>query len=172
MEFLLALFALPFWALIILFIVFVADIALIHNNRVGTGSVLLVLTAAILGYGIAGVNPFMFLWNNLWTILLSIPIWLIIGGVWSVVKWYFFSIDNARKLKKAGAKKRSRDTFWFNNKTRITGWIIHWPFSMLGFIFGDMLSRLASKVWGSFSGIYTSIEKKVYKDFEDDPKGW
>lgn len=176
MELLLALFAgfalWPLWALIIFAVVCIADIALIHNNRVGTGSVILVVAIAILGYATTGVNPFMWAWNNFWNILILIPVWLLIGGVWSVPKWYFFSTDNAKRLRKAGATKRGRDTFWFNNKARITGWIIHWPFSILGFVFGDMLSRLANKIWGYFSGVYASIEKHVYKDFKDDPDGY
>lgn len=171
MEFLLALFAgfalWPLWALLLFGVIILIDVGLIHNNRLGTGSVVMVLGIMALGYFGTGVNPITWAWANLWNILLFIPVWAFIGGCWSAFKWWLYSTDTARKLRKQGITKRSRDTFWFNNVYRISGWIIHWPFSMIGFVFGDMLTRLGKAVWRSFSGIYASIEKRAYHGFDD-----
>lgn len=116
-----------------------------------------------------GVNPFSWVWANLWNILIFIPGWLAIGGVWSLPRLYLFGRDNVKRLKKEGVTKRGRDTYWYNNKARITGWIIWWPFSMISVVFGDLLSRIvvkiATRIWGLLSGIYARIEEHVYKDF-------
>ena len=166
----------PLWGMILFGIICLVHTVFLHNNRWGAGTGVLLGGAAILAYMTTGVNPFSWVWANLWNILLFIPGWLAIGGVWSLPRLYLFGRDNVKRLKKEGVTKRGRDTYWYNNKARITGWIIWWPFSMVSVVFGDLLSRIvvkiATRIWGLLSGIYAKIEKHVYKDFEDDPHGW
>jgi len=54
------------------------------------------------------------------------------------------------------------------NKTKITGWMVYWPISIVLFFFEDFLSKLFDAIYDMFSNVYQRISDSVFKGTGDD----
>lgn len=54
------------------------------------------------------------------------------------------------------------------NKTKITGWMVYWPISVILFFFEDFLSKLFDAIYDMFSNVYQRISDSVFKGTGDD----
>ncbi len=107
--------------------------------------------------------------------------YILLGGVYSVIKWWRFvrayveaakaeldgrnlSSDNYRSRVidlKNGVPKASR------NKDRISTWILYWPLSLVAMLIKDLVLDFASWVRKQFTGVYESITSKAVSDLND-----
>jgi hypothetical protein len=178
LGFVLGFFALPFWWMLLLTAVFVVDVVLCENDEFGWGTTITVLGTGLVAWLGADVNPVAWLWTNLADVARFLLFYFAIGGLWSIVKWYLYLLkvrDKARaefeRFKAAGREKddhpkRPSDSYARENKGRIMGWIAHWPFSMVGSVLGDFLTRIVKTIYNVLSDLYDRMANHVFRDFD------
>lgn len=91
--------------------------------------------------------------------------YVLIGLIWSVVKWYFFLL-NARD--KAVEKHNDGDVLYdyelptaAKNKARIITWMSYFPFSMLWTVINEPFKRLYNFLYARFVSVFERLEKFV-----------
>ncbi len=55
---------------------------------------------------------------------------------------------------------------WYNNKERITTWIIFWPWSALSYIFHDLFRDFINKVMDYMGGMYQAVTNRRYAELD------
>ena len=169
MEFVLGMFAgmllWPWWALSIFVVLCLIDAALVENESATFGTIMMMVGTAALVWLAGDMNPFALVWQNLGAIILFFFGYFIVGGVWSLFKWYLYLTNVRTEMKEYGKKERPHNSYARNNKARIMAWIGHWPFSIVGTFFGDFLYRIGRTIYNYLGGTYERIEKAVFKDF-------
>lgn len=162
-----------------------ADVALTEAEAFGWG--ILMLGSGVVGVAWIGadVNLFTWAWAHLAEVLLLGLLYLCVGGLWSIVKWWRYLVKVRDEIVKIRVKyaespigqvdaelekdKRPRrpstETAYYN-KHRIVGWIAHWPFSVVGSLIGDVLLQIFRRVFDLLRGVYDRIYGHVFADFE------
>ncbi len=184
--------ALPWYVLGILVIVFLCDIGAASKDEFAfaTGAVIVgLLLLSGLGWWTDGFNPLAWAWNNPVDVIQGFVAYALIGALWSVVKWKLFLRKAFKRSEKsfeetmtrytsdvskgnvhAGnepKKTRPRESFASNNAGRLTGWIFHWPFSMLGVIIGDIIIRFADTCYKALHGLFEKMAKAQFAGYEE-----
>lgn len=169
MEFLAGMVAgtllLPWWGLSLLVILFLIDAALVENDRAGLGTFLMLVGIVAVIWTATDYNPFVLAWDNLANLISFFSLYFVVGAVWSMVKWYFYLINVREDMIERNTKERPHNSYASNNKGRIMSWVGHWPFSMIGTLVGDFLTKILRTIYETFSSVYERIEKKIFKDF-------
>jgi hypothetical protein len=52
------------------------------------------------------------------------------------------------------------------NLSRVTTWILYWPFSLMNYVFGKLLKELLDRLVDCFRWMYKAISEAVFKDFK------
>jgi hypothetical protein len=176
--FLLGFFALPFWWILVAFVTFIVGVICCEHDEFAWSTLTTVVGAGLVTWLGADVNPFVWLWQNLADVARFLLFYFAIGGLWSIVKWYLYLLkvrDKARedfeRFKAAGREKdshpkRPSTSYARENKARLVGWIAHWPFSMVGSVFGDFLTRIVKSIYNVLSDLYDRMANHVFKDFD------
>lgn len=168
MEFTLGLFAgmllWPWWGLGIFIVLCLIDAALVENESATFGSIMMLAGTAILVWVAGDMNPFALVWNNLGATVLFVIGFFIFGGIWSLFKWYLHLTNVRDDMKERGTTERPHNSYARNNKARIIAWIGHWPLSIIGTFFGDVLYRIGRRIYSYLGGTYERIEKHVFGD--------
>jgi hypothetical protein len=159
-------FALPFYWMIGLGVLFFIDVALTESDNAGWAAVSLLAGVFIAAWLGAGVNPFVFTWSHLADIVSFFIVYFIIGAGWSVIRWYRYLIKVRNRLRKTKDSYYRSEAMVSNNKSRITGWITLWPFSVVGTFCGDFIVRLASNIYDALSTVYERLEQHVMGEFD------
>ena len=83
--------------------------------------------------------------------------------------------------KEPGHKPGNRDSHWAERNPRPTrnlddvaadhmddllGWVAHWPFSMVGYLIGDLIVDAVRHVVEALSGVYQRISDQVFKGID------
>jgi len=119
-------------------------------------------------------NTIQYIQDNKTNILMITIGYILIGIVWSFIRWYFYLVDNKKyqDIEKRRHEKKYRESelaFKYyipkaiDNKERIMTWMIYWPFSIFGFILSNPFTRFFSWIYSKVSGVYDSITASVYK---------
>lgn len=158
---------LPWYWMSILVLLFIVDIVLVENDCIGWTTTTLLFGLGFAAWLGAGVNPFTWAWVNAANILQFFLMFWAVGALWSILKWYLYLLKVKERAVRRGTKSRPRESFASNNKSRIMGWIAYWPFSMIGSIFGDFLSRIVKNIYRVLSSLYERMGSKVFADFDE-----
>lgn len=189
------LFALPWIWMVAFTCLFLADVILCEADEFAWGTTLLIVGTAAFSWLGAGINPFTWAWHNLGDLSLFFLTYFVIGGLWSVAKWYFFLLKLRNQLKEDITSWESRKAHWdetqkkatgaatlprlddrprrpersfaINSKGRIMGWIGHWPFSMLGVLFGDFLTKIVKSIYNALSSLYDRVSNSMFAGFDE-----
>lgn len=115
-------------------------------------------------YGIAFVTTvlgFVMYKNMFYSILLNWQLlviccilYLIIGIIWSFWRWYKYCKNYLNTIKYENYIDRLNVS---NNRSRIIGWVIFWPWSFIWNIIGDIFNW----IFKYFRSIYTNISNKL-----------
>ena len=100
---------------------------------------------------------FSYLWNHPFDIVLLVLVYMFIGTVWSLFKWYLYVQD----LVKNDTTKKYKPELG-HHKSKITSWIILWIPSMIVFVLNDPIRRLAHWIYDRMSGLYQAITDRAY----------
>ena len=171
-------FALPLWAMSILFLLFVVDVVLCEADEFGWGISSLVFGVGLVAWISNGINPFTYVWYNMVNVIWFSILYLSLGACWSTFKWWRFSLKGRDRLRRKISDwtgtartmtkpKRESNTFARYQKDRIMGWIAMWPFSVVGTFIGDFLTKIVRRIYDTLRGIYDAIADSAYKEFEE-----
>ena len=170
MEFTIGLFAglllWPWWALGIFTLMCLVDAVLVENENASFGTLMMLIGTGLLIWLAGDANPFTLVWNNIGSIIMFFIVYFIVGGLWSIAKWYLYLIKVRDKMKKRGETTRPYESYARNNQGRIAAWIGHWPFSMIGFLFGEFLACIVNSTYVFLSNLYANLANSVFKDFD------
>jgi len=166
----------PWWAMSLFALVCVVDVVCLECEAEGWGTGILIIGVAALAWLAADVNVFAWVWANLTNIVKFLLAYFFVGAIWSVAKWYFFLLKVREGIKAIverdgiGETTRPWDSYASRNKGRILSWIGHWPLSMIGTLFGDVLTRIVKSVYNILSGLYDKIGDSVFAEFQGPEK--
>lgn len=94
--------------------------------------------------------------------------YFVIGAGWSLWRWFrhckttvqALHSNMDQRLSKADAEQRIRTDYRVipsSNKSRLTSWVLFWPWSMFWNLLGDLLTG----IYDSLAGIYIKISDSV-----------
>ena len=188
--------ALPWYVLGILAIIFLCDIGAASKEEFAfaTGAIIVgLILLSCLGWWMEGFNPLWWAWNNPVDVITGFVAYSLIGCVWSVAKWKLFlrksfkrsearfeekmanfrrNMDDhangrLRNTPDKPTKTRPHESFANENAGRLTGWIFHWPFSMLGVIVGDVIIKFADTLYKALHGLFERMAKAQFAGYEE-----
>ncbi len=90
------------------------------------------------------------------TFAICCVVWVVIGVFWSCWRWlkYVRETISNKTIKDSDDKRYvENDLDLYKHKSRIIGWIVYWPWSMIWNIVGDFFEAL----YKSMEGLYTKI---------------
>jgi predicted membrane protein len=154
----------PWWGLGAFVIICLIDAALVENENASFGTALMLVGTGILVWLAGDMNPFVLTWENLGAIIPFFFTYFIVGGIWSVAKYWLFLKNVKADMIERGVTERPRSSYIKNNKAKVMAWIGHWPFSIIGTFFGDFLYRIGRTIYDMLGGTYERIEKSVFGD--------
>lgn len=103
-----------------------------------------------------------------------IVLYLLVGVLWSVVKWYFYVNDRAREHKRRKAKFGSQYSERGygqitvpqvnEHKSDIIRWMTYWPFSLIFTLINDPFRRLFEFIYRQ---IHDSLQAMANRAFQD-----
>jgi hypothetical protein len=87
--------------------------------------------------------------------------YIVVGIIWSFIKWYFYLIElkEERKGKSSSYFTRSGDVS--ENKERILNWMIYWPLSAFWTIINQPIRRLFKYIYRGIEGRYQKMSDKI-----------
>ena len=156
------------WYILVFFaIVCLADIGFSYKDQYTAATWLLVIGVLFVsghGWWTGGLNPLVWVWNNPVDAITGFVAYAAVGCLWSVAKWWLFLKKtfkyaeaeyekalagyNASSIHQSEPKRvRPYESYASRNKARLTGWIFHWPFSMLSVLIGDFILRFADSLY-------------------------
>jgi hypothetical protein len=177
-----------FWLLVSvasISIIWILESALYGSRHNGGGlySTLVIIGCVILYYFCGSKQDvedfFVFIKDHPVLSLLRILIYIGIGLVWSVFKWYFFLQNTKEKLLKQieyrkeeypgntklnGPIHESDFPKAKDNKARIISWMSYWPFSAFWTLINEPVKKIFKFIYTKFEGVFTYMEKKVFSD--------
>ncbi len=189
--------ALPWYVLGILVIVFLCDVGAASKDEFAfaTGAIIVgLLLVSGLGWWTEGFNPLGWAWNNPVDVITGFVAYSLIGCLWSVAKWKLFlrksfkrsekkfeeALTNYQRMLDEVAngtrhhaptdppkKTRPQESFASNNAGRLTGWIFHWPFSVLGVLVGDVIIRFADTCYKALHGLFERMARAQFAGYEE-----
>ncbi len=103
--------------------------------------------------------------SNWQMVLLCAGAYLLVGGGWSVIRWFKYCkkfIEKHPEVPSYQSDVVLKDYYKevlspANKKSQITGWIIYWPWSMLWNVVGDVITV----IYDALQGVYTKIADKI-----------
>ena len=174
-------FSLPWFWMGAFGLVLLLDVALAEKEEFAWAGITLAAGAALVAWLGHGVNPFMWVWQNLAQIFLFSLGYLACGSIWSIAKWYLYLLNVRDDLRKTIARwksndrvpsgytsekpKRPRESYASSQKGRILGWMFYWPFSIAGSIIGDVLYRVLERIYKALAGVYDRISDHLFAEF-------
>lgn len=148
----------------------------------GVGAFVATGIAGVVACFVAGFNPFTWLWANPLIFGQLCIAYVGIGLIWSSVKWYA-KLRKSRKLyleAKAdwvakgkteqsfietvrgayGDKERYAPTV-SRNKSNLGFWCIWWPFSIIAFMFEDLIRELWNLSWKFLKNMFEGMRRRT-----------
>lgn len=127
---------------------------------------------SILGTILASIiycKPILAFVTSSWYIALAtIAVYGIVGAAWSVFRWFKFCKYTVKEYPYRGTDTfyKTADEYYTSilnistHKSRLIGWIIYWPWSMLWNIVGDFFTG----IYDTLDGVYRRVANYVVKN--------
>jgi hypothetical protein len=139
----------------------------------GVGATITFILSAILLYATSGHRDsfISFITNNWLRNFEIVMIYLIIGLVWSFVKWYFYLLNKKEKLEDLITMNSNYELNQYDipkageNKDKIILWMSYWPWSAIWTIINDPVRKIFNWIYTKFSSIYQKMSDKIFADF-------
>lgn len=142
---------------------------------------------ALLFFGVVSwLSDFSWAFIFSWWTLVYFVVWFVIGALWFLFKWNKLAAsareDADRQI--AGYRRNNnnkdmdeegkRDIMLSyrpdlnKNKERALSWIVLWPFSMLSYLFGDLLKDLGNWIISQLRWVAERITSQHFGEFKGD----
>jgi len=98
---------------------------------------------------------------------------IVVGVVWSFIKWFSFLVRVREVMKERGdfnfpveyrGLPLDKKPLASENKKRITAWMIFWPFSLVGTLLNDPIRRIFNLIFNSLKNQYQRLSDRVFRD--------
>lgn len=111
-----------------------------------------------------------FIKNNPGKIFLYALLYVLIGVVWSFVKWYFFLLNRRDEMVKEYLHNDGYGTpttpTASKNKSRITTWMTYWPFSATWTLINQPIKRTFKFMYSSFEKLFSQMSTSMFSDLQ------
>jgi len=150
-----------------------------RDNGGGIFSTITIIGAVAIYYFLGSkddvLNFFIFIKDHPLMSITRVGIYIGIGLVWSIFKWYFF-LKN--KMEYLTAKFETEHTpNWSavsyndfpkakNNKSRIISWMSYWPFSALWTLINEPVKKTFRFIYSKVESIYEKMAEKIFEDLK------
>lgn len=134
-----------------------------ENNSIAIGITVAVLLSYTAYHGF--IPTFNWIYNNIGIIIIGIITHIVLGIGWSFFKWDRFCAKAAQSWKSVGAKEGSKSSYmpvWSKNKAKLTCWVVWWPFSVIGYILGDLLIDMFNYIFKQFGEVYNKLSNRHF----------
>jgi hypothetical protein len=109
-----------------------------------------------------------------WQTLLYVAGYFVVGGVWSIVKWWFVETARFREAKDEFERRQFPRDQWAEfvakRKTAVrvhtedfAVWIAFWPFNLVWTVLDDPVRRLVKRIAAELRGVYQRITDYVWQ---------
>jgi len=121
----------------------IIELVCFNSGYLSFGYFVFLISLLFVSYGYE-INLFLWVFNHPITTLKFIGGYLIIGGGWSLIKWYIHlcniraEIKTNLKKNRTSLIKKSSENYLSYEKNEIIGWITYWPFSIMDTLFGNI----------------------------------
>jgi len=94
--------------------------------------------------------------------------YLLIGSIWSVIKWFF----HLRMIREK--YKNNKEYFYIQNykveqnKERILHWMIYWPLSSIWTLINDPIKKSFEFILSQFGGFYNKMSESILGDIAEE----
>lgn len=111
---------------------------------------------------------------NLEAIAITIPVYVLVGVLWSLWKWYSLCVEKKNEIKKSYeegsfAEKTTWEEFSKNripsliyHHDDILSWMVFWPFSVVWWIL-SWPKKLFNKIYEAIKSLYSKIAESVFR---------
>lgn len=180
MGFFLAIAGLAFWIAVAIYLVLMI-IFIESDGKSKLGWPILSTVALVLVIYWFNMAPLVEWFSSPAAIAETVAIFLGAGILWSFFRWLrfvksefvsfkknyrnYYEKDMTAAEKELHYKKemQSHKPFASQNKEQISAWIFFWPFSVLRYIFGDLLVDIGNWIVEKLGGVYNRITNSVYQ---------
>jgi hypothetical protein len=151
-----------------------------YGGAIAAASLLIIL---LLFQFKSDTRPFTYLWTHKGTVAIGAIAYLVIGGVWSIAKWWFVETNAFRRVKEdfldrhriAGQEIPTvHKAAWAEqivreksnprrSQKRFMSWIAYWPWSLAWTLVNDPLKRIARRIYNQLLSTYQRITDRVWK---------
>lgn len=106
------------------------------------------------------------------TIVICFIVYLILGTVWSISKWYLY-LTNLREYYRTYPYNFNSNKEKFSakyNKERILNWMMYWPFSGVWTLINDPIKKSFQRIFKGLENRFQKISDDITKEFDNDSK--
>lgn len=101
-------------------------------------------------------------------IILYVFFYLVVGTIWSFVKWYLYLVEMRNHYREYGSSSYYRENYSLNqNKERILNWMLYWPLSALWILINQPIRKMFKWIIKTFGSQYQKISDNVFKDLNE-----
>ena len=93
-------------------------------------------------------------------------LYLLVGTIWSFIKWYFFLLRVKKEIDSNNYYNKSKPEA-VDHRDRISSWIIYWPMSLLYNVITDPISKAVSFIFEKVKGSYDNMANKIFDEVEN-----
>ena len=174
----LAIGTIGFW--IALVFAFILITALIENSDSGGSWSTFICGLTLVLFYLFGAgqelsNLGSFILSNPLVVVVAILAYIVLGSVWSIIKWYFYVVqartdyinnDYSGKIYTISDIKNNIPKA-SSNKGRITSWMFYWPFSVIITLFNEPIKNIFNKIYYKFTSSFDKISNNVFMNNND-----
>jgi hypothetical protein len=153
------------------------------DTSVGVIETISLLAVLLILQFFSNVKVFTYIWAYPVRSVGFLALYLLVGGVWSIGKWWFAETSKFHRVKEEFLRRKnitgSKITEEFqedwrktvehqktnprDQQSRFLGWIAYWPWSLFWTILNDPLKRAARRVYHELQATYQRITDHVWK---------
>jgi hypothetical protein len=151
------------------------------DTSVGTIETVSLLAVLLILQFFSNVKVFTYIWAYPVRSVGFLALYLLIGGGWSIGKWWFAETSKFHRVKEEFLRRKHANAItdelkvdWASTierektnprdqQSRFLGWIAYWPWSLFWTILNDPLKRAARRVYYELQATYQRITDHVWK---------
>jgi len=155
-----------FWVITAVFVITVTSF--VEVGFPGRATVATVIFFLLL-YFLGGFPFVQWIVANPGPMLLLALLYFIAGGVYCVIKWYFFLLNIRDRYIEYGSDPKHKITV-SSHSDRLIGWIIYWPFSAFWTLINDPVKRIATAIYRQIEVLLQRMADRIVNNFPKEQK--
>ena len=157
--------SIPFW--IALVTVILMSYLTEHKSSPVAWPFSILVVSLVLFYFTGGklilTNVWLYIQGNYVSLIFKALLFLIVGALWSLYKWYFFLIK-AKKEYIESTSSYKKIPSAADNKSKITAWILYWPLSLFATLLTKPITKALNFIFETLKGSYDKMTQKIFAD--------